>query len=195
MVRGLLTRGDGRCGCSAMTKAVRLSDGCRSDRSTDVPRTPKRSKWAFTSILCPAAGHRPPVAEPRDRACARPRHLDAAGIHVRAQRPERRTVQRRRLQRAGAIYPGVARLDGVRRDLLILVERCDCATRPGTAAGRSFCSRSHAAGPADPADVHALIAGLADYEGLTGICVATQDDLARALVRRAPLCRGIDCKT
>jgi GNAT superfamily N-acetyltransferase len=38
------------------------------------------------------------------------------------------------------------------------------------------------AGPADVADVHALIAGLADYEGLTGICVATQDDLARALV-------------
>jgi hypothetical protein len=38
-----------------------------------------------------------------------------------------------------------------------------------------------AAGPADLPDVHALIAGLADYEGLTGICVATQDDLARAL--------------
>ena len=38
-----------------------------------------------------------------------------------------------------------------------------------------------AAGPPDLPDVHALIAGLADYEGLTGICVATQDDLARAL--------------
>jgi GNAT superfamily N-acetyltransferase len=39
----------------------------------------------------------------------------------------------------------------------------------------------NAAGPADLPDVHALIAGLADYEGLTAICVATQDDLARAL--------------
>jgi GNAT superfamily N-acetyltransferase len=38
-----------------------------------------------------------------------------------------------------------------------------------------------AAGVADVADVHALIAGLAEYEGLAAICVATQDDLARAL--------------
>jgi len=38
-----------------------------------------------------------------------------------------------------------------------------------------------AASPADLPDVHALVAGLADYEGLTAICVATQDDLARAL--------------
>lgn len=37
------------------------------------------------------------------------------------------------------------------------------------------------AGPTDLPDVHALIAGLADYEGLTGICVATQEDLAHAL--------------
>jgi len=39
----------------------------------------------------------------------------------------------------------------------------------------------NAAGPADVPDVHALIAGLADYERLTGICVATENDLARAL--------------
>jgi len=37
------------------------------------------------------------------------------------------------------------------------------------------------AAPTDLPDVHALIAGLADYEGLTGICVATQEDLAHAL--------------
>jgi len=34
---------------------------------------------------------------------------------------------------------------------------------------------------ADIADLHALIAGLADYEGLSEICVATQHDLERAL--------------
>src|SRR3954447_6514256 len=45
--------------------------------------------------------------------------------------------------------------------------------------GRSF--SIDVAGPADVPDVHALIGGLADYEGLSGICVATHDDLARAL--------------
>ena len=37
------------------------------------------------------------------------------------------------------------------------------------------------AGPADVADLHALIAGLAEYERLTEICVATQHDLEAAL--------------
>ena len=35
--------------------------------------------------------------------------------------------------------------------------------------------------PADSADLHALIAGLAEYERLTEICVATQHDLEAAL--------------
>ena len=48
-----------------------------------------------------------------------------------------------------------------------------------------------AAGPADLPDVHALIAGLADYEGLTGICVATQDDLARALFGERPCAEAL----
>jgi GNAT superfamily N-acetyltransferase len=51
---------------------------------------------------------------------------------------------------------------------------------PGGASNvRSF--RITPAGAADVADVHALIAGLADYEGLAGICIATKDDLTRAL--------------
>ena len=44
---------------------------------------------------------------------------------------------------------------------------------------RSF--RVASAAPADVPDLHSLIAGLADYEGLSAICVATQQDLARAL--------------
>ena len=45
--------------------------------------------------------------------------------------------------------------------------------------GRSF--RIASATPADVPELHALIAGLADYERLTGICVATQHDLEQAL--------------
>jgi GNAT superfamily N-acetyltransferase len=45
--------------------------------------------------------------------------------------------------------------------------------------GRSF--RIDPATPADIADLHALIAGLAEYERLTDICVATPHDLEAAL--------------
>jgi len=45
--------------------------------------------------------------------------------------------------------------------------------------GRSF--RIASAVPADVPELHALIAGLADYERLTDICVATQHDLEQAL--------------
>ena len=44
---------------------------------------------------------------------------------------------------------------------------------------RSF--RIALASPADVPDIHALIADLADYEGLARICTATQYDLTRAL--------------
>ena len=44
---------------------------------------------------------------------------------------------------------------------------------------RSF--RIAIAGPGDVGAIHALIGGLADYEGLAGICVATEHDLAQAL--------------
>ncbi len=55
---------------------------------------------------------------------------------------------------------------------------------PGAISNDRSCT-VEAAVPSDIPTLHALIAGLADYEGLTSICTATEADLASALFGEA----------
>jgi len=45
--------------------------------------------------------------------------------------------------------------------------------------------------PADVADLHALVRGLADYERLSDLCVSTEDDLHRALFTPPAACEAL----
>jgi GNAT superfamily N-acetyltransferase len=51
--------------------------------------------------------------------------------------------------------------------------------------------RIRPARPADVADLHRLIRGLAEYERLTDICVATEDDLGAALFGAVPAAEAL----
>jgi GNAT superfamily N-acetyltransferase len=48
-----------------------------------------------------------------------------------------------------------------------------------------------AARPADVADLHALVRGLAEYERLSDLCVSTEADLQRALFTPPPACEAL----
>jgi GNAT superfamily N-acetyltransferase len=45
--------------------------------------------------------------------------------------------------------------------------------------------------PADVADLHALVRGLAEYERLSDLCVSTEADLQRAIFTPPPACEAL----
>ena len=60
-----------------------------------------------------------------------------------------------------------------------------------TAAGAGETFRIEPAALRDVPALHRLVAGLAEYERLSDICVATEDDLANALFGRAPVAEAL----
>ena len=134
----------------------------------------------YTAPCGPAARRRAATPRPCDRTRPGSRHFDAAGVHLRPQRAERRPVPVGRLPDVGRVAAGCAprRRDEGPADTRASVVIAQHETIHSS-NGRSF--RIASATPADVPDLHALIAGLADYERLTDICVATQHDLEQAL--------------